>query len=131
FGGVGGATALAFRVLGLRDTIETFAAAGEASWRRAEEPETWRRIRHYLFLSGFLTHRLTGRFVDSAGAQVGYVPFDYRHQRGAPAGDWRWTVAPVDPGWLPELVPPTGELGTLTAAAAEATGLPLGLPVLS
>ena len=38
----GGATALAFRALGLRDTIETFAAAGEANWLRAEEPETWR-----------------------------------------------------------------------------------------
>jgi sugar (pentulose or hexulose) kinase len=131
FGGVGGPTALALRALGLRDTIETFAAAGEANWLRAEEPETWRRIRHYLFLSGFLVHRLTGRFVDSAGAQVGYVPFDYKRQRWAPAGDWRWTVAPVDPTWLPELVPPTGQLGTLSAAAAAATGLPDGLPVLS
>ena len=131
FGGVGGVTALGFRALGLRDTIDTFAAACEANWLRSEEPETWRRIRHYLFLSGHLVQRLTGCFVDSAAAQVGYVPFDYRRFAWARPGDWRWTVAPVDPSWLPDLVPPTGRLGELTAEAAAATGLPAGLPVLA
>jgi sugar (pentulose or hexulose) kinase len=131
FGGVGGVTALGFRVLGLRDTIETFAAACEAGWLRAHEPETWGRIRHYLFLSGFLSHRLTGRFIDSTAAQVGYVPFDYKAFRWAKPGDWRWTIAPVDPDWLPDLVPPTGRLGEITPAAAAATGLPVGLPVIA
>jgi sugar (pentulose or hexulose) kinase len=131
FGGVGGVTALAFRALRLRDTIDDFAAACEANWLRVHEPVTWRRIRHYLFLSGWLVHRLTGRFVDSAAAQVGYVPFDYRRSRWARAGDWRWTVAPVDPGWLPDLVPPTEPLGRLTSAAAAELGLPVGLPVIA
>ena len=45
---------------------------------------------HYLLLSGFLVHRLTGRFVDSVASQVGYIPFDYRRFRWAKAGDWRW-----------------------------------------
>ena len=107
FGGVGGVTALGFRALGLRDTIETFAAACEANWIRLHEPDTWRRIARYLLLSGFLTQRLTGRFVDSSAAQVGYLPFDYRRFRWAAPGDWRWTVAPVLPEWLPELVAPT------------------------
>ena len=60
-GGVGGITALGFRALGLRDTIDGFAAACEANWLRANEPETWRATRHYLLLSGYLLHRLTGR----------------------------------------------------------------------
>lgn len=131
FGGVGGVTALGFRLLGLRDTIETFAAACEAGWLRANEPETWARIRRYLLLSGFIAHRLTGRFVDSTAAQVGYLPFDYRAFRWAKPGDWRWTVAPVDPAWLPDLVPPTGHLGEITPAAAAATGLPVGLPLIA
>ncbi len=131
FGGVGGLTAIGFRALGLRDTIEGFAAACEANWLRAHEPETWRQIRRYLLLSGFLTYRLTGRFVDSAAAQVGYLPFDYRRFRWATPGDWRWTVAPVHPEWLPELVQPTGRLGEITREAAAATGLPVGLPVLA
>ena len=105
FGGVGGYRA---RVPGARAcaTPSTgFAADCEANWLRADEPETWRAIRHYLVaVAASSIHRLTGRFVDSTAAQVGYLPFDYKRFRWAPAGDWRWTVAPVDPAWLPELV---------------------------
>lgn len=95
---VGGATGLAFRALGLRETIAGFMADSEANWLRAHEPETWRAIRHYLGLSGFLIHRLTGRFVDSAAAQVGYLPFDFKRQAwaagGTGSGSWRrWSRA--------------------------------------
>jgi len=128
---VGGATGLAFRALGLRETVGSFMADCEANWLRAHEPETWRAIRRYLLLSGFLIHRLTGRFVDSTASQVGYLPFDFRAQGWAKSDDWKWTAAPVEPAWLPELVPPTDRLGELTAAAAEATGLPIGLPVIA
>jgi sugar (pentulose or hexulose) kinase len=128
---VGGTMGLAFRALGLRDTIAGFAADCEANWIRANEPGIWHAIRHYLGLSGFLVQRLTGRFVDSTAAQVGYLPFDYRHFRWAADGDWKWQVAPVDPDWLPALEPPTARLGELTPAAAEATGLPAGLPVIA
>jgi sugar (pentulose or hexulose) kinase len=74
---------------------------------------------------------LTGRFVDSTAAQVGFVPFDYKSQRWAKAGDWKWHVAPVDPAWLPELVPPAQPLGELTGAASAALGLPAGMPVIA
>ncbi|MBI3749512.1 MAG: carbohydrate kinase, partial [Chloroflexi bacterium] len=39
---VGGAIGLAFRALGLRETIAGFAADCEANWLRAHEPDTWR-----------------------------------------------------------------------------------------
>ena len=116
---------------GLRDTVAGFAADCEANWLRANEPDTWRAIRHYLGLSGFLLHRLTGRFVDSTAAQVGYLPFDYKRFRWAADGDWKWQVAPLERDWLPTLEPPTARLGDLTAAAAAATGLPAGLPVIA
>lgn len=128
---VPGVTGLAFRALGLRETVAGFMADCEANWLRANEPETWRAIRHYLGLSGFLVHRLTGRFVDSTAAQVGYLPFDFKRQAWAAEGDWKWFAAPVDPAWLPELVPATGRLGSLTVDAAEATGLPAGLAVIA
>ena len=128
---IGGITGIAFRALGVRRTIAAFQADCEANWLRAEEPAVWSRVRRYLFLSGFLVHRLTGRFVDSVASQVGYVPFDHRHLAWAKPGDWRWTAAPIDPSWLPELVPPGGRLGDLTATAAEVLGLAAGTPVIS
>jgi len=128
---VGGAMGVVFRLTGLRDTVATFAADCEANWLREAEPDAWRRIRHYASLSGFLVHRLTGRWVDSTAAQVGYLPFDYRHFRWAAPRDWKWTVVPVDPGWLPDLVMPTSTLGELTPDAAAHTGLPAGLTLVA
>ncbi len=128
---IGGANGLAFRALGVRRTVAAFQADCEANWLRANEPALWSNVRHYLLLSGFLSHRLTGRYVDSVASQVGYLPFDYKHLTWAKPGDWRWTAAPIDPAWLPELVPPGARLGELTAAAADIVGLPAGTPVLA
>ena len=128
---VGGATGLAFRVLGVRETVASFQADAEVNWIRRHEPEVWARTAGYLFVSGFLTRRLVGRSVDSVGCQVGYVPFDYKRLAWSAPGDWKWTVAPIDPAMLPELIPPGGRLGEISAAAAEATGIPAGLPLIA
>jgi sugar (pentulose or hexulose) kinase len=128
---IGGVTGLAFRALRVRRTVAAFQADCEANWLRANEPAIWSRVRRYLLLSGFLAYRLTGRFVDSVAAQVGYLPFDYRHLAWAKRGDWRWQAAPIDPDWLPELVAPGERLGELTAQAAAVVGLPAGTPVLA
>ena len=128
---IGGVTGLAFRALRVRRTVAAFQADCEANWLQANEPATWSRIGRYLLLSGFLAHRLTGRFVDSLAAQVGYVPFDSKALAWAKPGDWRWQAAPIDPAWLPELVPPGGRLGELTAEAAGVVGLPAGTPVVA
>ncbi len=128
---IGGAMGLAFRALGVGNTVAAFQAECEANWIIANEPETWRGIRHYLLLSGFLLHRLTGRFVDSVAGQVGYLPFDFKRFAWARSGDWRWKAAPIDPSWLPELVAPGAALGGLTASAAAVVGLPEGTPVIA
>jgi sugar (pentulose or hexulose) kinase len=128
---IGGLTGLAFRALRVRETVAAFQADAEVNWLRQHEPETWRQTARYLLLSGFLTHRLTGRFVDSTAAQVGYLPFDYRRLRWASPGDWKWKVAPIDLDQLPALVMPTGRLGELTAAAGEHLGLPAGTPLIA
>jgi len=128
---IGGINGLAFRAVGVSRTVAAFQADCEANWIRANEPTVWGGIRRYLLLSGWLIHRLTGRFVDSVASQVGYIPFDYKHLAWAKRGDWRWTAAPVDPSWLPELVPPTKPLGELTATAAAVVGLRAGTPVIA
>ncbi|KAA0252087.1 MAG: carbohydrate kinase [Acidobacteria bacterium] len=121
----------AFSLTGMAETVAYFQAEAEASWIRTNQPDVWKATARYLFLSGFLNHRLTGRFADSTGSQVGYVPFDYRKHRWAPRWDWKWNALPVTREQLPDLVAPGERLGELTAAAAEATGLPEGLPVVA
>ena len=128
---VGGVWGLLFRAVRMRDTVAHFQAEAEANWLRRHQPEVWRATHKYLFLSGFLTHRLVGRFVDSIGAQVGYVPFDYKRLRWAGLRDWKWQALPIGRDLLPELVPPGQPLGEITSEAAEATGIPEGLPLIA
>ena len=128
---IGGKWGLAFRAAGVTETVATFMAEAEANVIARNEPETWARVRHFLLLSGYLTHRLTGEYVDSVAAQVGYLPFDYRGLRWAGPGDWKWQAVPVRPEWLPRLLPPGDLLGTISQPAAEATGIPAGLPLIA
>ena len=128
---VGGAWGLLLRLAGVADTVAGLQANAEANWIRAHQPEIWRRTAKYLLLSGYLTHRLTGRYVDSVACQVGYLPFDFKRLAWAAASDWKWQAIPLDPRWLPELVAPGASLGAITPEAAAATGIPAGLPLIA
>jgi len=84
-----------------------------------------------LLLSGFLTHRLTGRYADSIGSCVAYLPFDYKRLKWAKLSDWKWQAMPVTPAMLPELVKPGERIGTISAEASRHTGIPEGLPLIA
>jgi sugar (pentulose or hexulose) kinase len=128
---VGGLWGVAFRLAGMAETAAYLQAEAEANWIRANQPEIWKRTHKYMFLSGYLTHRLVGRFVDSVGCQVGYIPFDYKHLAWSKKWDWKWQAVPVDERMLVDLIPPTGTLGEITPQAAEETGIPVGLPLVA
>jgi sugar (pentulose or hexulose) kinase len=129
--GVGGWWGLAFLLSGMTETVAYLQAEAEANWIRIHQPEIWARTHKYLFLSGYLTYRLTGRFVDSIGSQVGYIPFDYKRQQWSRPHDWKWQAVPMDPAVLPDLVPPAHPLGEITPEAAAETGIPAGLPLIA
>ena len=78
--------------------------------------------------SGYITHRLTGQFTDAAANYQGVWPIDQDTATWSsdPAA-YVSTGMPRD--MLFDLVPPGGRLGQVTAAAAQATGIPAGLPV--
>ena len=80
--------------------------------------------------SGYLTQRLTGRFRDSVASYQGQWPVD--------DSTWGWLVDDtelaaygVPRDRLMELVLPGEVLGEVTPAAAAATGLPAGVPVVA
>lgn len=128
---VGGLWGLIFKLVRMTETVAYFQAEAEANWIRIHQPDIWDKTYKYLMLSGYLTYRLTGRFVDSVGSQVGYLPFDYKRQRWASPRDWKWQTVPMDPAVLPDLMRPGEQLGQITPEAAEATGIPVGLPVIA
>jgi sugar (pentulose or hexulose) kinase len=119
------------RLARANDLITHFQREAEANWLAEHEPDLWRDTSHYLLLSGFLTHRLVGEYVDSAGCQVGYLPFDYRRLAWADRRMFHWRAVCVRPEQLPRLVDPGTRLGSLGATAAGELGLPRDVPVIA
>ncbi len=88
------------------------------------------QVRHVTTTSGYITHRFTGQFKDTAANYEGMWPID--------KDTWQWSQDPevlnafnVQKEALFELVMPGDVLGYVTAEAAAQTGLPSGIPVVA
>jgi sugar (pentulose or hexulose) kinase len=121
----------AFRLAGVADTVRHFQHEAEANWWAEHEPALWARTHKVLLLSGLINWKLTGQFVDSIGAQVGYVPFDFKAHAWAGPRDWKWQGLAIRRDQLPELMPVGSVLGRIGNAASTATGIPLNVPVIA
>jgi len=131
-GSVPGGWKWLFKLAGVEDVVQRFREKSQTNWIAQNQPEIWAKTHKFLLLSGYLTYKLTGRFVDSVGCQVGYIPFDYKKLDWAPESDWRFKILPsFNRSMLPDLVEPGERLGEITALASKHTGLPEGLPLIA
>ncbi|MEA3326824.1 MAG: FGGY-family carbohydrate kinase [Chloroflexota bacterium] len=128
---VGGLWGVLFKIAGMQETVRYLQAEAEANWIKTHQPDIWKKTDKYIFLSGFLTYKLIGKVIDSVGCQVGYMPFDYKNQDWAKPSDWKWDAVMIEPEMLPELVVPASLLGHISREAAQATGIPEGLPLIA
>lgn len=114
-----------------RQTVKYFRSEAEANWIQKQQPEIWKNTYKYLLLSGFHTYKLTGKFVDSTSSQVGYLPFDFKRHKWSRSWDWKWQALSIHRSMLPTLIPCGDEMGKITERAAEETGIPAGLSLIS
>jgi sugar (pentulose or hexulose) kinase len=128
---LGGLWGAAFKLAGASETVAYLQAEAEANWIQTHQPDVWDATHKYLFLSGYLTYKLVGRFVDSVACQVGYVPFDYKKQDWEASWGWKWQAVPIEKEKLPDLIPVAAPLGEITPEASAATGIPSGLPLIA
>lgn len=120
-----------FKLLRAEEGVAHFQRQAEVNWVAEQQPELARRTHKVLLLSGFLTHRLCGRFVDSLSSCVAYLPFDYKKLKWAASGDWKWQALNVRAEQLPELFQPGEQLGVISAEASAHTGIPAGTPLIA
>ena len=101
----------------------------KALWLRRHQPERYSRTRWLVELHDWIVFRLTGRWVlaaATASAEWGYDP----HARAWPVDLLAEVgLADVTGRWPGEVLAPGEAAGSVTTAAAAATGLPRGLPV--
>ena len=119
-----------FRLAGAHDLVRNLQRQAEVNWL-AQHDTRFAQTERVSLLSGWLTRRLVGSWVDAAACQVGYLPLEYRTQQWADAGSWRWQALAVRAAQLPRLVKGSEPLGTITDTAASALGLPRGLRMIA
>ncbi len=119
------------KALRLYQFVEYVTGYCRSNWIQQNQPEIWEKTYKFLFLSGYLTYKITGEFKDSAGNMIGTIPFDVKKFDWAGKWDLKWKLFPMEKEKLPELVKPTQLLGHVTNKAAEDTGLPKGLPLFA
>ncbi len=85
-------------------------------------------VKYVTTSSGYITHRLTGQFVDTAANYEGPWPLD--------KDTWQWSSDPevieacnIPREMLFDLQMPGSVAGYVTEKAAEVTGIPAGIPV--
>ncbi|MFZ5564146.1 MAG: FGGY-family carbohydrate kinase [Thermodesulfobacteriota bacterium] len=122
---------LALQAVGMYHTVLDIQAEGKCNWIRQHQPDIWAATAKYLQVSGFLNHRLTGRFADSVASQIGHLPFNYKKMRWTKKPDLPALFFPVEPEKLPELLAPGRVLGKITKQASQQTGIAEGVPVVA
>lgn len=96
-------------------------------WVAEQQPDIWRLTERICLAKDFVALRMTGRLVTDPSDASSTNAWDQRN------GLWSTRLleaAGIDVGMLPEVVPATTVVGTLTNAAAHHTGLLAGTPVV-
>ena len=96
-------------------------------WLKANEPDALAKTEHVLFVKDYVRYLLTGEAATDHIEAQGTLFFDMA--KGCWAEDLV-QMAGLSPAKLPRLIAPTDIAGRVTAAAAAASGLPEGMPVV-
>jgi len=127
----GGFLKLALKLVNMYESLAHAFKDGEANWIQQNQPEVWANTHKYVYLSGFFIHRLSGKYIESIGSNVGYMPFNYKRQEWCKPGELNTKLFPIEREKLPDLVKPSELIGHITEVVSERTGLPKGLPIIA
>jgi len=109
------------------DALTGFTAP-KLVWVRDHEPEAWARVAHVLLPKDYVRLRLTGDHAVDKADGAGTLLFDLA------ARDWSDSMLEaleIPRSWLPETFEGPEVTGVVTPAAAIATGLRAGTPVVA
>ncbi len=109
------------------DALTGFTAP-KILWVRDHEPAVYDRIRHILLPKDFVRYQLTGEPAMDCADGAGTLLLDLKKRN--------WSTEVLDAlniphDWMPPIFEGPAITGRLTAAAAAATGLPVGTPVIA
>ena len=109
------------------DALTGFTAP-KILWMRHHEPRAYERIRHVLLPKDYLRYWLTGEYAMDKADGSGTLLFDLARRDWSPE---LLAALEIPPEWLPPTFEGPRATGVISGAAAEATGLRAGTPVVA
>ncbi|MFN8465046.1 MAG: xylulokinase [Caldilineaceae bacterium] len=109
------------------DALTGFTAP-KILWVQQNEPDVWARARHILLPKDYVRYKLTGEYALDKADGAGTILFDLKQR------DWSPEVLAaleIPPAYLPPTHEGPAITGYVSHAAAAATGLRVGIPVMA
>lgn len=123
--------ALAFKLVGMEQTIILNRKRTPAIWLQENEPENWKKIKYYAPLNSYFNYRMIGILADSASNMTGHFPIDYKNRRRYKKGAMKGDLFQIDPKLMPPIVEVGSVIGNTTQKCYEETGIPAGIPYIA
>ena len=122
---------IAFEVIGMGKGTKIGYRTSKVNWVRQQQPEIWNKTKKIVCLPAYLNYRMTGRLADTPANTSAHIPMDYKKKKWMKENDLTRCMFDVPQEKLYELIPSGQILGYVTKEAAELSGAPEGLPLIS
>ena len=104
-------------------------------WLKANEPESLAKTEHVLFVKDYVRYLLTGEAATDHIEAQGTLMWDMPGTDWASGANGNWdaelvALSGLKMSAMPKIIAPTDVVGRVVSAAAAATGLPEGVPVV-
>jgi xylulokinase len=109
------------------DALTGFTAP-KILWVKNHEPKIFRQVRHILLPKDYVRYKLTQAYATDRAGGSGTILFDVKKR------NWSQEVLEslsINPDWLSTTFEGPEVTGEISSEAAEATGLPAGIPVVA
>lgn len=100
--------------------------AAKLAWVKANEPEVYAQVAHFMLPGDYLAARMTGEIVTTASGLSEGAFWDFQENQPA---QFLLDYFGFDPALIPTIQPTFAPQGELTAAAAAELGLAAGIPI--
>lgn len=96
-------------------------------WVKDNQPEIFEKVHKYMLPGDYIALKLTGHCSTTISGLSEGISWDFKQEKPA---DWLFEAAGISTGLIPEILPTFSDQGRVNAQAAQATGLPEGIPVM-
>lgn len=117
----------AYIAIRMLDTVKLNRKRTPAVWLQENEPENYKKIKHYVPLNVYFNYRMLGVLKDSASNMTGHFPMNFKERKWYKKGSIKGSVFNIDPILMPEIALEGEVIGKITKECNEETGFPIGL----